>query len=117
MRAGPVSLAGTPNSPVPAMQTRRRSKSTYALPHPLETARRQNTLTAPDEQDKTIQLTLLISRAELMLDPNIESHRTLMQNLDRVRHTAFEGNKQLDQFPDTVEQLKKQGRIVLQELT
>lgn len=52
-----------------------------------------------------------------MLDPNIESHRTLMQNLDRVRHTAFEGNKQLDQFPDTVEQLKKQGRIVLQELT
>src|SRR5208282_597606 len=43
MRVGPASLAGTQNSPAPAMQTRRRSKSTYALPHPLETARRHKT--------------------------------------------------------------------------
>ena len=76
----------------------------------------KNTLTSAEEQDKTIQLTLLISRAELMLDPSTESHRTLIQNLDRVRHTAFGGNRQLDQFPDAVEQLKRQSRIVFQEL-
>lgn len=75
----------------------------------------KNTMVASDEQTMTIKLTLLISQAELMLDPGKESHSSIIRSLDRVRHTSFEGNRQLDKFPDAVEELKRHGRIVLRQ--
>jgi hypothetical protein len=73
------------------------------------------TLVASDEQAMTIKLTLLISQAELMLDPEKESHSSVIRSLDRVRHTSFEGNIQLAKFPDAVEELKRHCRIVLRQ--
>jgi hypothetical protein len=69
----------------------------------------------PEQLAGTLKLTLLISQIELMLDSGKESHISLIHSLDKVRHTCFQGNRQLDQFPGSVVELKKHCRIVLQQ--
>jgi hypothetical protein len=72
----------------------------------------------PERENYTIKLTDSITRVNLMLDINVDTHAELIEALESVRYAAFTSDtKEVAQYENAIHHLIECGRRVLSQVS